>query len=84
MEMWWDGFCGKARVDLRALGNRSILGDRHPEVQKTMNLKIKFRESFRPCCAMMTIEEDVLSYFEGIEKKPYMLLVSNINEVFKN
>lgn len=76
-------FQGRAEFGPRALGNRSILGDpRNPEMQKTMNLKIKFRESFRPF-APVTIEEDVSSYFDGLEKSPYMLLVSNINENVK-
>ena len=71
-------FQGKSEFGPRALGNRSILGDpRNPEMQKTMNLKIKFRESFRPF-APVTLEEDVSKYFDTIKKSPYMLLVANV------
>ncbi len=59
----------------RALGNRSILGDaRNTEMQKKMNLKIKFREGFRPF-APTVLEEDIRDYFELDRPSPYMLLV---------
>ena len=77
-------FQGRAEFGPRALGNRSILGDpRNPEMQKTMNLKIKFRESFRPF-APVVIEKDVSKYFQNVSKSPYMLLVCDIkNEIRK-
>ena len=62
----------------RALGARSILGDpRNPEMQKTLNLKIKYRESFRPF-APSVLREDVADYFELDEDSPYMLLVADV------
>ena len=62
----------------RALGARSILGDpRNPEMQKTLNLKIKYRESFRPF-APAVLREDVADYFELDEDSPYMLLVADV------
>jgi carbamoyltransferase len=62
----------------RALGARSILGDpRHPEMQKNLNLKIKYRESFRPF-APAVLREDVADYFELDEDSPYMLLVADV------
>jgi carbamoyltransferase len=66
----------------RALGNRSILGDaRSPEMQSVMNLKIKFRESFRPF-APSVLREDVDEYFQVRpgEDSPYMLLVAPVRE----
>ena len=67
----------------RALGARSIIGDpRNKNMQKIMNLKIKFRESFRPF-APSILEEDLKEYFELKQKSPYMLLVSQINKKFK-
>ncbi|OUU25009.1 MAG: hypothetical protein CBB97_10520 [Candidatus Endolissoclinum sp. TMED37] len=64
----------------RALGARSILGDpRSPDTQSRMNLKIKFRESFRPF-APIVLKEDAHKYFELNEESPYMLLVSKIND----
>jgi carbamoyltransferase len=68
-------FQGRMEVGPRALGNRSILGDaRNPEMQKKMNLKIKFREGFRPF-APAVIEEDIREYFLLDRPSPYMLLV---------
>lgn len=62
----------------RSLGNRSILGDaRLPEMQKLLNLKIKYRESFRPF-APSVLEEDVADYFELDRASPYMLLVDDV------
>jgi carbamoyltransferase len=64
----------------RALGNRSILGDaRNPEMQKKMNLKIKYREGFRPF-APSVLEEDIEEYFDLDRPSPYMLLVTPVNE----
>ena len=58
----------------RALGNRSILGDaRNPEMQKKMNLKIKYREGFRPF-APSVLEEDIPEYFDLDRPSPYMLV----------
>jgi carbamoyltransferase len=58
----------------RALGARSILGDaRNPKMQSVMNLKIKFRESFRPF-APSVLRERVTDYFEMDADSPYMLL----------
>jgi carbamoyltransferase len=62
----------------RALGNRSILGDpRSPEMQRTINLKIKFRESFRPF-APSVLEEDAAAWFDLDVPSPYMLLVADV------
>jgi carbamoyltransferase len=64
----------------RALGCRSILGDpRAPDMQKRLNLKIKFRESFRPF-APSVLYEDVANWFELNEASPYMLLVADVAE----
>lgn len=68
-------FQGRMEFGPRALGNRSILGDaRNPEMQRNMNLKIKFREGFRPF-APTVLEEDIEEYFELDRPSPYMLLV---------
>ena len=57
-------FQGRMEFGPRALGARSILGDpRNPEMQKTLNLKVKYRESFRPF-APSVLREDVADYFE--------------------
>src|SRR5437879_5720043 len=62
----------------RALGGRSIIGDaRNPKMQSVMNLKIKYRESFRPF-APSVLREQVHEYFELEEDSPYMLLVANV------
>jgi carbamoyltransferase len=62
----------------RALGNRSILGDpRNPSLQKTLNLKIKYRESFRPF-APSVLREDLSDYFDLSVDSPYMLLVADV------
>ncbi len=69
-------FQGRMEFGPRALGNRSILGDpRSPRTQSVMNLKIKFRESFRPF-APSVLSEDVGDYFELSQPSPYMLLVA--------
>ncbi|HRZ76465.1 MAG TPA: carbamoyltransferase, partial [Bacteroidales bacterium] len=68
-------FQGRMEFGPRALGNRSILGDaRNPGMQKKMNLKIKYREGFRPFAPSVP-EEDVARYFELSTPSPYMLLV---------
>jgi carbamoyltransferase len=73
-------FQGRMEFGPRALGNRSILGDaRSPEMQKKMNLKIKFRESFRPFAPSVLLE-DVNSYFMLDRESPYMLLVSDVHQ----
>ena len=73
-------FQGRMEFGPRALGNRSILGDaRSPEMQETLNLKIKFRESFRPF-APSVLRERVGDYFELNDASPYMLLVAPVNE----
>ena len=57
-------FQGRMEFGPRALGNRSIIGDpRHPEMQKRINLKIKYREGFRPF-APSVLEEDIGEYFD--------------------
>jgi len=64
----------------RALGGRSILGDpRSPAMQKMLNLKVKYRESFRPF-APSVLREDVGEWFELENDSPYMLLVAPVRE----
>jgi carbamoyltransferase len=76
-------FQGKMEFGPRALGNRSIIGDaRSPFMQKIMNLKIKFRESFRPF-APAVLAEKVSEYFKLDIISPYMLLVSDIKDHLK-
>ena len=71
-------FQGRMEFGPRALGARSILADpRRPEMQKTLNLKIKFRESFRPF-APSVLRADVADWFELDDDSPYMLLVANV------
>jgi carbamoyltransferase len=71
-------FQGRMEFGPRALGARSILGDpRSPEMQKTLNLKVKFRESFRPF-APAVLREDVSEWFELDADSPYMLLVAGL------
>ena len=71
---------GSMEFGPRALGARSILGDpRHVETQSVMNLKIKYRESFRPF-APAVLEEKVSEYFEIDRPSPYMLLVADVHE----
>ncbi|HPD65354.1 MAG TPA: carbamoyltransferase [Bacteroidia bacterium] len=68
-------FQGRMEFGPRALGNRSILADaRNPEMQKKLNLKIKFREGFRPFAPSVP-EEDIQEYFKLDRPSPYMLLV---------
>ena len=71
---------GRMEFGPRALGARSILGDaRSPEMQRKLNLKIKYRESFRPF-APSVLDEDVQKYFDLDVTSPYMLLVQPVNE----
>jgi len=73
-------FQGRMEFGPRALGNRSIIGDaRSSKMQSTMNLKIKFRESFRPF-APSVLRERVSEYFDVDVDSPYMLLVTNVKE----
>jgi carbamoyltransferase len=73
-------FNGRMEFGPRALGNRSILGDpRSPRMQAQMNLKIKFREGFRPF-APSVLRERVSEYFELERDSPYMLLVAPVKE----
>ncbi len=71
-------FQGRMEFGPRALGNRSILGDpRSPNMQKTLNLKVKYRESFRPF-APSVLRERVADWFELDGDSPYMLLVADV------
>lgn len=73
-------FNGRMEFGPRALGGRSILGDpRNEEMQKTLNLRIKYRESFRPF-APSVLAEDVSDYFDLDEESPYMLIVADVQE----
>lgn len=73
-------FQGRMEFGPRALGNRSILGDaRNSEMQKKLNLKIKFREGFRPF-APSVLAEDMQSFFELNSISPYMLLVAPVKK----
>ena len=73
-------FSGKMEFGPRALGARSIIGDpRNVKMQSIMNLKIKYRESFRPF-APAVLEEEISKYFECEKKSPYMLLVSEVKK----
>ncbi len=73
-------FQGRMEFGPRALGARSILGDaRNPKMQSVMNLKIKFRESFRPF-APSVLRERVSDYFALDRDSPYMLLVAPVQE----
>ena len=71
-------FQGRMEYGPRALGGRSILGDaRSPAMQSELNLKVKFRESFRPF-APSVLKEDVSDWFDFDGDSPYMLLVANV------
>jgi len=79
-------FQGRMEFGPRALGSRSIIGDaRSPEMQQVMNLKIKYRESFRPF-APIVLQEHVHEYFEMREgeESPYMLIVAPVHEQIRN
>ncbi len=73
-------FHGRMEFGPRALGARSIIGDaRNEEMQSIMNLRIKYRESFRPF-APCVLQEDVSDYFELDRESPYMLLVADVRK----
>ena len=73
-------FQGKMEFGPRALGSRTIIGDaRSKETQRIINLKIKFRESFRPF-APSILEENISEYFDIDRPSPYMLLVADVNK----
>ena len=76
-------FQGRMEFGPRALGGRSILGDpRSEKMQKNLNLKVKYRESFRPF-APSILAEDLTEWFEMNTHSPYMLLVANVNKNIK-
>ena len=76
-------FQGKMEFGPRALGNRSILADpRYPEMQQRVNLKIKYRESFRPF-APVILKEETSGYFDCPVDSDYMLLTADIKDVYK-
>jgi carbamoyltransferase len=71
---------GRMEFGPRALGARSILGDaRSPNMQKTLNLKVKYRESFRPF-APSILREDVADWFDHDSDSPYMLMVADVKK----
>lgn len=73
-------FQGRMEFGPRALGNRSIIGDaRSPSMQKNLNLKVKFRESFRPF-APSVLYEDMQTWFNHDAASPYMLMVADVKE----
>ena len=73
-------FQGRMEFGPRALGARSILGDaRSPSMQKTLNLKVKYRESFRPF-APSVLADDAAKWFELDSESPYMLLVADVSK----
>ncbi|NCQ34473.1 carbamoyltransferase [bacterium] len=73
-------FQGRMEFGPRALGNRSIVGDaRSPKMQSVLNLKIKYRESFRPF-APSCLEERISDFFEIDRPSPYMLLVAQVRK----
>jgi len=76
-------FQGKMEFGPRALGSRSILADsRSDKMQKNLNLKVKFRESFRPF-APSVIRDDLSNWFELDCDSPYMLLVADVNKLIR-
>jgi carbamoyltransferase len=73
-------FQGRMEFGPRSLGARSILGDpRSPAMQKNLNLKVKYRESFRPF-APAVLREDVSEWFDHASDSPYMLIVADVSE----
>ncbi|MBH09541.1 MAG: hypothetical protein CMG74_04155 [Candidatus Marinimicrobia bacterium] len=73
-------FQGRMEFGPRALGSRTIIGDaRSPKMQRKINLKIKFRESFRPFAPSVRAE-NITDYFEIDRESPYMLLVADVNK----
>ena len=78
---WFDG---SMEFGPRALGGRSILGDpRNPSMQKNMNLKIKFRESFRPF-APSILQEKCAEYFDDMVESPYMLFTTQVKSLYNS
>ena len=76
-------FQGRMEFGPRALGGRSILGDpRSPTMQKMLNLKVKYRESFRPF-APSVLAEDAAEWFDLDRESPYMLLVADVSEAHR-
>jgi carbamoyltransferase len=76
-------FQGRMEFGPRALGGRSILGDaRNPAMQKNLNLKVKYRESFRPF-APAVLREELENWFQLDTDSPYMLLVAEVNEALQ-
>ena len=76
-------FQGRMEFGPRALGARSILGDpRSPDMQKNLNLKVKYRESFRPF-APSVLKENVSEWFDFEYDSPYMLMVANVKDKIK-
>jgi len=74
---------GRMEFGPRALGNRSILADpRHPEMQRILNLKVKFREGFRPF-APIILQEEAARYFQATHPSPYMLLAFPLIEKYR-
>lgn len=77
-------FQGRMEFGPRALGGRSILGDpRSPTIQKSLNLKVKYRESFRPF-APSVLREHVSDWFDIDVESPYMMLVSDVNKAHRH
>lgn len=77
-------FQGRMEFGPRALGNRSIIGDpRNPKMQSVMNLKIKYRESFRPF-APSVLAEKANDYFDLAHGSPYMTLVADVQEELRS
>ncbi|MFY7841152.1 MAG: carbamoyltransferase [Lacibacter sp.] len=77
-------FQGRMEFGPRALGNRSIIADpRNPEMQKKLNLKIKYREGFRPF-APAVLAEDAQDYFELTTASPYMLFVQPVKKTLQH
>ena len=73
-------FQGRMEFGPRALGSRSIIGDpRSPDMQKNLNLKVKYRESFRPF-APSVLREDLKNWFELDNDSPYMLIVAEVKK----
>jgi carbamoyltransferase len=71
-------FQGRMEFGPRALGSRSILADpRSPAMQKSLNLRVKYRESFRPF-APAVLREDMAEWFEFADDSPYMLMVAEV------
>lgn len=74
---------GRSEIGPRALGNRSLLALPGPsQVRDHINLNVKGRESFRPLAPVVPIEH-LATYFDGVDESPYMLLVANVREEFR-